>query len=463
MQGAILLVDATQGVQAQTIATCLAARDMGLRIIPVLNKMDMQHADPERCRRELQEVLDFDVDGDDAVIEVSAKTGSGVRDRLLPALVRRLPPPGGDPAAPMRSLIVDASYDNYRGVVSVVRVFDGEMKKGDRVRMVSTGESHEVQELGVLTPEAKPAESLRCGQVGYAVCSIRDMKKARVGDTVHLAAQSASVAPLAGVAPSKPMVWASLFPASSSEFESLRSALERLVLNDSAVEVKKESSNALGAGFRCGFLGVLHLDVFHQRLKQEHSTDVIVTAPSVEYEATLSNGDTITAVTPSDLEGKLPRGVKVVSMAEPMVHATIVCSSDQVNCVGKIMALCAERRGELMEHRSLSTAGGDGGVSGTFLQYQLPLAEIAFTFYDELKSVSSGHASFDYEEVGTEAADLVSLSILINGVEVDALAKIVHRSNAYRQGKAVCEKLKGLLPRQQFEVRTRQYVLYCQF
>ena len=451
VQGAILLVDATQGVQAQTIATCLAARELGLSLIPVLNKMDMQTADPARCAAQLAEVLDFDVEGADRPIAVSAKTGAGVREELLPALVRRLPAPGGDASKPLRALVVDSSYDSFRGVVSVMRIFDGEMRRGDRVRFCATGESFDVQEVGVLTPGPQPTDALRCGQVGYVICGIRSLKSVRVGDTVAMASEGADVQALAGVAPSKPMVWAGIFPASATDFEPLRSAIGRLTLNDNAVEVKKESSAALGAGFRCGFLGVLHLDVFHQRLKQEHDADVIVTAPSVEFRAQLSNGTEVACVTPADISERVPKGAKLVSMSEPVVHATIVCSSEHV---GKVLALCSDRRGELLEHRALSTGdGGGGSADGVFLQYQLPLAEIAFTFYDALKSCSSGHATFDYEEMGYEQADLVPLNVLINGTEVDALAKIVHRSNAHRIGKSICERLKTLLPRQQFETR----------
>ena len=450
-QGCVLLVDATQGVQAQTVANFFLAFDLNLAIVPVLNKIDMPAASKEQIDnvvRQLEEAFEFDPVSD-TNLRVSAKTGEGV-EGVLDAIVTRIPPPPGDPDAPTRMLLFDAYHDEFRGVVCQVAVVEGGVKRGDRiVSCYDPKNEWEVNEVGVLCPEMTPTTQLLTGQVGYVLTGMKNTKAAQIGDTWHIAKRP--VPPISGFKEPKSMVFAGIFPVSASGFEQLQAAMQRLTLNDASVAVKRENSAALGAGFRCGFLGLLHMDVFRQRLEQEHGASVIVTAPTVPIKVLLassSSGSSSSDTTVSNLSievenpSEFPTNTRIACVYEPTVRSTIIVPTEWV---GAVMTLCQTRRGELLEHSVL-------GSTRAMLRYNLPLAELGGDFYDELKSSSSGYASFDYEQGESRPADLVRLDILINGEPVDALARIIHRTRAESAGRVLCEKLKAVLDRQQFDV-----------
>ncbi len=431
--GCVLLVDAAQGIQAQTVANFFLAFEQDLSIIPVLNKIDMPAADPEKVAEQLEDT--FDVDRKDCV-RVSAKTGAGV-DGLLEAIVEKIPPPSGRKDAHTRMLVFDAYHDEYRGVVCLVLVVDGMVQRGSTIVSKASGDAWDVLEVGVLTPGPVPQDSLLTGQVGYILTGMKNTKSAKIGDTWHLAKKPVDALP--GFREPKSMVFAGIFPANAGEFELLQTSMNKLTLNDSSVSFKRENSNALGAGFRCGFLGLLHMDVFKQRLEQEHGTSIIITAPTVPIKIKRDSGEWIDLDNPADF----PTKERIRSVVEPTILSTIVLPSDML---GSAMSLCQSRRGELVEHTPLA------GSTRVMLRYVLPLSELGTDFYDELKSLSSGYASFDYEEYESREADLVRLDILVNGEPVDALARIVHRSRADKIGKDLCLTLKQVLDRQQFDI-----------
>lgn len=433
-QGVLLVVDAAQGVQAQTVANFYLAFESDLTIIPVINKIDQASADPERVKNQLKSL--FDLDPSDALL-TSAKTGQGL-SQVLPAVVERIPPPKGLTGSPMRSLLLDSYYDEYKGVICHVAVVDGMLRKGDKIASASTGQSYEIMDVGIMHPELTPTGLLLTGQVGYVVTGMRSTQEARMGDTLHQA--HLSVDPLPGFKPAKHMVYAGVYPADGSDFEALNHAIERLTCNDASVSVSKESSGALGMGFRCGFLGLLHMDVFHQRLEQEYGAQVITTTPTVPYIFKYADGSNITVQNPATLVSA--PGKRLVSSWEPTVMATIVTPSE---FVGGLITLCAERRGEQLEYSFLDS-------QRALLKYRIPLREIVVDFYNELKSITSGYASFDYEDAGYQEADLIKLDILLNGQSVDALATIVHNSKAQYVGRKIVDKLKKIIDRHMFEV-----------
>ncbi len=432
-EGAILLVDAAQGIEAQTLANLYLALDNDLAIIPVLNKIDLPAAQPERYAAELAHIIGCDPED---VLQVSAKTGGGVRD-LLDEVIRQVPPPAGDPDAPARALIFDSVYDSYRGVITYVRVIDGKLTARERIVMMSTGAHHEMLEVGVISPEAVPSAAIAAGEVGYLITGVKDVRQSRVGDTVTAASKAGATVPLSGYRDPKPMVFSGLYPIDGSDYPELRDALDKLKLNDAALVYEPETSAALGFGFRCGFLGLLHLEIVRERLEREFNLDLISTAPNVVYQVTLDDGTHIEVTNPSEY----PNG-KVGEVREPIVRATILSPTEYV---GAIMELCQARRGSLLGMDYLSE-------SRVELRYTLPLAEIVFDFFDALKSRTRGYASLDYETTGEQVADLVKVDILLHGEPVDAFSAIVHRDKAYAYGVAMAGKLKELIPRQQFEV-----------
>ena len=431
-EGAVLLVDAAQGVQAQTLANLYMAIEGDLVIIPVLNKIDLPAAEPERHAEEIASLIGCDVDD---VLKVSGKTGQGVPE-LLDRIVEAVPAPHGDPAAPARAMIFDSVYDTYRGVVTYVRVVDGALRPRERIEMLSTGAVHDLLEIGVISPEPAPSAGLGAGEVGYLITGVKDVRQSRVGDTVTAAARPAAE-PLAGYQDPKPMVFSGLFPVDGSDFPALRDALDKLKLNDAALTYEPETSVALGFGFRCGYLGLLHLEIIRERLEREFNLDIISTAPSVVYEVTMEDRTTHTVTNPSEF----PEG-KVSAVSEPVVRATILTPSE---FVGTVMELCQSRRGTMQGMDYLSE-------SRVEMHYVLPLAEIVFDFFDALKSRTRGYASLDYEADGSQDANLVKVDILLNGDKVDAFSAIVHRDSAYSYGVMMTKRLKDLIPRQQFEV-----------
>ncbi|CAI5458728.1 unnamed protein product [Closterium sp. Yama58-4] len=433
-QGVLLLVDAQQGIQAQTVANFFLALEGDLAVVPVVNKIDRPDADPEAVAAQIASTFDLPVS---SCLFTSARTGAGLPS-LLSAIVRQIPPPPGDPAAPLRALLLDAHFDEYRGVVCHVAVVDGAIREGERVAVAGMGMSYDVGEVGVMYPEATPTGCLLTGQVGYVMLGMRTTREARVGDTIHH--HKAQVSPLPGFRAAQHMVFAGVFPADGSDFEALAKAVDKLVCNDASVAVTRYSSAALGAGFRCGFLGLLHMDVFHQRLQQEFGAEVISTAPSVPAVFEYADSTRIEAQGPSDIPS-IPKQ-RVVRCTEPFVLATIVTPSKYV---GPIMELCASRRGEQKEY---SFIDGDRAM----LRYDMPVREVVMDFYSHLKSISSGFATFDYEDAGMREADLVKVDVLLNGKPVDALAAIAHRDAAQRMGRKLVERLKGVLDRQMFEV-----------
>jgi len=431
-EGAVLLVDAAQGIEAQTLANLYLALENDLTIIPVLNKIDLPAAQPDRYAEELARLIGCEPDD---CLRVSGKTGEGV-EHLLDEIVRQVPPPSGDPDAPARALIFDSVYDVYRGVVTYVRVVDGRIEARDRIRMMSTGASHELLELGVISPEPVKATALGVGEVGYLITGVKDVRQSRVGDTVTINARPAET-PLAGYKDPKPMVYSGLYPIDGSDYPNLRDALDKLKLNDAALGYEPETSAALGFGFRCGFLGLLHLEIIRERLEREFNLDLISTAPNVVYRVVLDDGREVTVTNPSEY----PTG-KVKEVYEPVVRATILTPNDYV---GAVMELCQGRRGTLLGMDYLS-------ADRVELRYTLPLAEIIYDFFDQLKSRTKGYASLDYEPSGEQKSDLVKVDILLHGEPVDAFSAIVHKDKAYNYGVAITSKLRTLIPRQQFEV-----------
>ena len=431
-EGAVLLVDAAQGIQAQTLANLYMAMEGDLTIIPVLNKIDLPAAEPERHAAEIASLIGCEIED---VLQVSGKTGQGVPE-LLDQIVAQVPAPAGTPDAPTRAMIFDSVYDTYRGVVTYVRVVDGQLKPRQRIEMLSTKAHHELLEIGVISPEPQPTQGLGAGEVGYLITGVKDVRQSKVGDTVTSAAEPASE-PLAGYQEPKPMVFSGLFPVDGSDFPNLRDALDKLKLNDAALTYEPETSVALGFGFRCGYLGLLHLEIIRERLEREFNLDIISTAPSVVYDVTMEDKTEHLVTNPSEF----PEG-KVLDVREPVVRATILTPSE---FVGTVMELCQSRRGSLLGMDYLSETRVE-------MHYTLPLAEIVFDFFDQLKSRTRGYASLDYEPEGTQSANLVKVDILLNGDKVDAFSAIVHKDAAYSYGLMMTKRLKDLIPRQQFEV-----------
>lgn len=431
-EGAVLLVDAAQGIQAQTLANLYMAMEGDLTIIPVLNKIDLPAAEPERHAAEIASLIGCEIED---ILQVSGKTGQGVPE-LLDQIVAQVPAPAGTPDAPTRAMIFDSVYDTYRGVVTYVRVVDGQLKPRQRIEMLSTKAHHELLEIGVISPEPQPTQGLGAGEVGYLITGVKDVRQSKVGDTVTTAAEPASE-PLAGYQEPKPMVFSGLFPVDGSDFPNLRDALDKLKLNDAALTYEPETSVALGFGFRCGYLGLLHLEIIRERLEREFNLDIISTAPSVVYDVTMEDKTEHLVTNPSEF----PEG-KVLDVREPVVRATILTPSE---FVGTVMELCQSRRGNLLGMDYLSETRVE-------MHYTLPLAEIVFDFFDQLKSRTRGYASLDYEPEGTQSANLVKVDILLNGDKVDAFSAIVHKDAAYSYGLMMTKRLKDLIPRQQFEV-----------
>jgi GTP-binding protein LepA len=431
-EGSLLVVDASQGVEAQTLANVYQALDNNHEIVPVLNKIDLPAAEPEKVRQQIEDVIGLDAS--DAVL-ISAKTGLGIEE-VLEALVTRLPPPTGDEAAPLKALLIDSWYDPYLGVVILVRIKDGRLKTGQKIRMMSTGAAHVVDRVGVFTPKAQLLGELGPGEVGFLTAAIKEVADCRIGDTIT-EERRPTAQPLPGFKPSVPVVFCGLFPVDAADYEQLRESMAKLRLNDASFQYEPESSAALGFGFRCGFLGLLHLEIIQERLEREFNLDLITTAPSVVYRIHLTNGEVKELHNPVDM----PDPVKIAMIEEPWIRATILVPSDYL---GSILKLCEERRGTQLD---LTYVG-----NRAMLVYRLPLNEVVFDFYDRLKSVSRGYASFDYQVDGYAEGDLVNLSILVNAEPVDALACIVHRSQAESRGRALCTRLKELIPRQLFKI-----------
>ncbi len=433
-EGAILLVDAAQGVEAQTVANAYLAVEAGLEIIPVLNKCDLPGAQPEAVALEIDHVLGIDSTG---ILRVSAKTGEGVRE-VIAKVIEVVPAPTGDTDGPLRALVFDATYDDYRGVVIYVRVRDGVIRKGDKVKMLATGNEHEVLDVGQWRPKPTSVGELRTGDVGFFTAGIKTLADVSVGDTVTLAKRSEGIEPLVGYKPPIPMVYCGLYPTQASDFTALRKALDRLQLNDSSFIFEPETSEALGFGFRCGFLGLLHMEIVQERIERESGLSLVQTAPTVSYEVVRIDGSVTVIRTPAEL----PEGGELAEVREPMVRAAVVVPSESI---GAVMKLHEEKRGRYVATEYLSEAR-------VILTYDLPLAEVIFDYYDRLKSATRGYATLDYELTGYEAANLVKLSILVAGVPVDALSAIVHRDEAFRRGKELIRRLKKEIPRHMFEV-----------
>lgn len=433
-EGALLLIDATQGIEAQTIATFWQALNLNLEIIPVINKIDLPSADVDRIKRQIEEVLGLDPEG---AILASGKAGIGIED-ILEAIVKRIPPPKGDENKPLKALIFDSYYDPYRGAVAFVRVIDGSVKPGMKIKLMSTGKEFEVTEVGAQTPKMTKLDSLQAGDVGYVAAAIKDVRDIRVGDTIT-DAKKPTDAPVEGFRPAKPMVYAGLYPTGSTTFEDMRDALERYSINDAALTYEVESSPALGMGFRCGFLGLLHLEIVQERLEREYDIELITTAPNVIYKVITTKGEEIEVRNPS----QLPPPNYIDKILEPYIEASIITPSEYV---GAIMQLVQEKRGiqKSFEYIDPKTV---------LLRYELPLGEVLFDFHDKLKTATKGYASFDYEFIGYREGDLVKMDILINDEPVDALSFIVHRDKAYRVGRNLVDKMKEVVPRQLFEVK----------
>jgi GTP-binding protein LepA len=430
-EGALLLVDAAQGVEAQTLANAFLAIENNLEIVPVVNKIDLPQGDPDAAAGELAELLGGDPSD---VLRISAKTGEGV-EATLDAIVERIPAPSGDPAAPARALIFDSSYDQYRGVVAFVRVVDGSFRNGQRLRAMAQGTDFEAEELGFFSPTMRPTDRLEAGEVGYIITGLKDVGRLRVGDTITAEEQPATK-PLPGYKDVKPMVFAGLFPTDSDDYPELRDALEKLKLSDASLVYEPETSQALGFGFRCGFLGLLHMEIVRERLEREFDLDLLVTAPNVAYRATSKTGETVEVHNPAEM----PREVERVE--EPYIKASIIVPKGHV---GAVMELCTDRRGRFDHMEYLSE-------ERVLLSYELPLAEVVSDFYDQLKSRTRGYASFDYDVIGFREGDLVRVDVLIAGEPVDALSLVAHRSAAYGRGKLLVERLREEIPRQMFDV-----------
>ena len=431
-EGALLVVDASQGVEAQTVANCYTAIDLGVEVVPVLNKMDLPSADPDSARAEIEDVIG--IDASDA-IPASAKTGMGL-DEIIDAIVTRIPPPKGDPDAPLQALIIDSWFDNYVGVVMLVRVVNGTLRTRDRIRMMATDALHQCDQLGVFTPRSSPRDTLSAGQVGFIITGMKELKHAKVGDTITHVSPAASE-PLPGFKEIKPSVFAGLYPVEASEYDALRDALEKLKLNDASLQFEPEVSQALGFGFRCGFLGMLHMDIVQERLEREYDMDLITTAPTVIYEVVLTDGTVERIENPS----RMPEQARIAEIREPIVKVVIFVPQEYV---GPVITLCTGKRGL---QRDLTYHG-----RAVHLTYELPMSEIVLDFFDRLKSVSRGYASMDYEFLEYRASDVVKMDLLINGDKVDALSVIVHRSNATSRGREVASRMRELIPRQMFDV-----------
>ncbi len=432
-EGALLVVDAAQGVEAQTVANAYLALEHNLELIPIINKIDLPGADPEKTREQIETIIGLDAS---RAILTSAKLGVGT-DEVLEAIVQRIPPPQGDPEAPLKALIFDSWFDAYRGVVVLVRVIEGTMRLGQRIRLMATGREYEVEELGVLTPKPRRVEQLSVGEVGFVIANIKTITDVKIGDTIT-EAERPTAAPFPGFQEIKPMVFAGLYPVESGQYEELREALGKLRLNDAAFFFEPETSAALGFGFRCGFLGLLHMEIVQERLEREFGLELITTAPSVRYRVTTRAGQVLEIENPV----KMPDPGQIAKVEEPIIEATILTSAESV---GSILQLLEEKRGVQKRFEYVSP-------TRVLLTYELPLAEIVLDFYDRLKSLSRGYASLDYHFAGYREADLVKLDILVAGEPVDALSVIVHRDHAYARGRAIVEKLRELIPRQLFEV-----------
>ncbi|MGG4497177.1 translation elongation factor 4 [Brevibacillus reuszeri] len=432
-EGAILVVDAAQGIEAQTLANVYLALDSNLEIIPVINKIDLPSAEPERVKQEVEDVIGLDAS--DAVL-TSAKAGIGIKE-VLEAVVQKVPAPEGDPDAPLQALIFDSYFDAYRGVIASIRVINGTLKKGMKIKMMATGKSFEVTEIGTSMPRQTQVEELTVGDVGYVAASIKTVGDTSVGDTITDASRPAAE-PLPGYRKINPMVFCGLYPIETNEYNDLRDALEKLQLNDASLQFEPETSQALGFGFRCGFLGLLHMEIIQERIEREFDINLITTAPSVIYRITKTNGEVIEIDNPS----KMPDAQKIDMVEEPYVTATVMVPKEYV---GDVMQLCQGKRGDFLDMQYL-------GENRVQLKYDMPLSEIVYDFFDLLKSGTKGYASFDYELGGYKASKLVKMDILLNSEVVDALSFIVHKDTAYARGKVICEKLKELIPRQQFEV-----------
>lgn len=432
-EGAILVVDATQGVQAQTLANTYLALDNNLEILPVINKVDMNNAQPERVRHEIENIIGLDCS---EAPEISARTGLNV-DQVLEQIVHKIPAPSGDPKAPLQALVFDSIYDSYRGVIALVRIRQGEIHVGDHIRFMATGAEYEVLEAGIRNPKEVPVHTLVCGDVGWFAASIKDIHDVRVGDTVTSADNPADK-PLPGYKKLNPMVYCGLYPSDAAKFQDLHDALDKLQLNDASLQYEPETSQALGFGFRCGFLGLLHMDVVQERLEREYNLDLIATAPSVIYHVFLSDGTMLEIDNPA----KMPDASKVDHVEEPYVKAEIMVPD---TFIGPVMELCQKKRGIYKGMEVIDTGRNT-------LTYEMPLSEIIFDFFDKLKSCTKGYASLEYEPIGYRTDDLVRMDILLNGEMVDALSVIIHRSEAYARGSAITVKLKELIPKQQFEI-----------
>jgi GTP-binding protein LepA len=432
-QGALLVVDASQGVEAQTLANAHLAVDNGLEIIPVLNKIDLPGAEPDKAKEQIENIIG--IDASDA-LAVSAKLGIGI-DEVLEAIVRRIPPPAGDPSAPLRALVFDSWFDQYRGVVVLVHLVDGRLEPRMKVRLMATGGTYEVEQLGVFTPKPVPVDALAAGEVGFVIAGIKKVSDVGIGDTL-IDDRRPAPEPLPGFKEVKPMVFAGLYPVDADQYAELRDALEKLRLNDSSFFYEPETSTALGFGFRCGFLGLLHMEIVEERLEREFNLELLVTAPSVRYRVLKTNGDVIEVDSPA----KLPDPGSIEAIEEPVITATILTNDE---FVGPILKLCEEKRGVQKGLSYITT-------SRVMIQYELPLNEILLDFYDRLKSASKGYASLDYEFTGYWVSPLVKLDVLVNGEPVDALSLIVHKETAYQRGKALVEKMRKMIPRQMFEV-----------
>jgi GTP-binding protein LepA len=431
-EGALLVVDAAQGVEAQSVANCYTAVELGLEVLPVLNKIDLPSAEPERVKQEIEDIIG--IEATDA-LAVSAKTGDGVRE-VLERLVERIPGPRGNPEGPLKALIIDSWFDNYLGVVSLVRVVDGSVTRREKIRLMSSGDQHQVEQLGVFNPKRTVRESLRAGEVGFLVAGIKDVHGAPVGDTITSAREPAGE-PLPGFETMQPRVFAGLFPSDADDYPDLRDALEKLQLNDAALHFEPETSEALGFGFRCGFLGLLHMDIVQERLEREYDVELITTSPTVVYEVLLTDGTVLGLENPA----RLPADNSVAEVREPIIEASILVPQDHV---GAVIGLCQEKRGTQMGMQYL---GGQVAI-----RYELPLSEVVLDFFDRLKSVSRGYASFEYHFKRFEPGPFVRVDVLINGERVDALSLIVHRDQAQRRGRDLATRMKELIPRQMFDV-----------
>ena len=431
-EGALLVVDASQGVEAQTVANCYTAIELDVEVVPVLNKIDLPSADPDNARREIEDVIG--IDATDAIL-ASAKTGLGVED-ILEAVVARIPPPGGDPEAPLKALIIDSWFDNYVGVVMLVRVVDGELRPKDKMLLMSNSKQYLCEQVGVFTPKSVQREVLRAGEVGFIISNIKELDSAKVGDTITLAGRPAAE-PLPGFKEIKPQVFAGLYPVEANQYDQLRESLEKLKLNDASLQYEPEVSQALGFGFRCGFLGLLHMEIIQERLEREFDQDLITTAPTVVYEVVMKDGTVIQVENPS----RLPDLQKIEEIREPIITATIFVPQDYL---GSVITLCNQKRGNQVD---MHYHGRQVKVV-----YEMPMAEVVMDFFDKLKSVSRGYASLDYEFKEYRAADVVKLDVLINGDRVDALSLIVHRANSQYRGRELASKMRELIPRQMYDV-----------